>query len=218
MRLQQELEQKQNEIASLDAAIQEKSIHNTDMAAMCSKDNQSSVTLPNNIETVNDSLPAHTTQQVQSVTSQSPMITPNSQMNTVALFHCADQILSGLKKTLKKDRALTPIDTNINVERTNKNKDNDLFHTPVQPVQVTRPHSDQPRCNKMSLLAHKKLNYSAELIPSNVVSLTTSGLSLSEIVRSIMVDSISMTLYVHCGLLDYNCLCVWGFTQYVFVL
>lgn len=196
MRLQQELEQKQNEIASLDAAIQEKSIRSNDMVTTCSKDNQSSLTLPSSVETTNDSLPTHST-QVQSHPSQSPLITPSTQMNTVALFHCADQILNGLKKTLKKDRALTPIDTNITVEHskcTNKNEDGDLFHTPVHHVQVTRPHSDQPRHNKMSLLTHKKLNYSAELIPSDVVSLTTSGLTLNEIVRSIMIYTTSRTV------------------------
>ena len=188
MRLQQELEQKQKEIASLDAAIQEKSIQNTSMtaAAVCSKDDQSSFILPSSVETINESLPTSTT-QAQSLTSQSPMVTPNTQMNTVALFHCADQILNGLKKTLRKDRALAPIDTNITVEHkncTDKDKDSGLFHTPVHHAQVTRPYSDQPKhISKMSLLSHKKLNYSAELIPSSVVSLTTSGLTLNEIVR-----------------------------------
>ena len=185
MRLQQELEQKQNEIASLDAAIQEKSIRNTNLASVCSKDNQSSFTLPSSVETINDSLPTNTA-QVQSLTSQSP-ITPSTQMNTVALFHCADQILNGLKKTLKKDRALTPIDTNVTLEHskcTDKDKDS-LFYTPVYHVQTTRPYSDQPRHNKkLSLLTHKKLNYSAELIPSNVVCVTTSGLTLCEIVSN----------------------------------
>lgn len=184
MRLQQELEQKQKEIASLDAAIQERSIQNTDMAAVCSKDKQSSFTLPSSVETVNHSLPTNTTQQVQSVPSQS-LITPNTQMNTVALFHCADQILNGLKKTLKKDRALTPIDTNATLEHNTKcstKKDISLFHTPVHHIHTAYPSSDQPRHNKMSLFTHKKLNYSVELIPSNVVSLTTSGLTLNEIV------------------------------------
>ena len=207
MRLQQELEQKQNEIASLDAAIQEKSIHNTDMASVEStKDNRSSLTLPNSVETVNDSLPTNTAAQVQSLTTQSPMITPSTpitpstQMNTVALFHCADQILNGLKKTLKKDRALTPIDTNVTKEHSrcaDRDKDNDLFHTPLHHVQATRPYSDQPRHNKkLSLLTHKKLNYSAELIPSSVVCVTTSGLTLCEIVRSCMVDIIDHVLHL----------------------
>ena len=188
MRLQQELEQKQKEIASLDAAIQEKSVQDTSMATgTCSKDNQSSLILPSSVETINESLPTSTT-QAQSLTPQSTLVTPNTQMNTVALFHCADQILNGLKKTLKKDRALAPIDTNITVEHrncTDKEKGSGLFHTPVHHVQVTRPYSDQPKhANKMSLLSHKKLNYSAELIPSNAVSLTTSGLTLNEIVRT----------------------------------
>ena len=158
------------------------------MASIDSKDNQCSFTLPSSVDTINDSLPA----QVQSLTSQSP-ITPNTQMNTVALFHCADQILNGLKKTLKKDRALTPIDTNVIVEHSKcSDKDNDshLFHTPLHYVQATRPYSDQPRHNKLSLLTHKKLNYSAELIPSNVLCITTSGLTLCEIVRSSMVGII----------------------------
>ena len=186
------MEQKQNEIASLDAAIQEKSIRDTDMASVGStKDNPSSLTLPSSVETVSDSLPTNTAPQVQSLTSQSP-ITPSTQMNTVALFHCADQILNGLKKTLKKDRALTPINTNVTKEHSrcaDKDKDNDLFYTPVHHVQTTRPYSDQPRHNKkLSLLTHKKLNYSAELIPSSVVCITTSGLTLCEIVRSCIVN------------------------------
>lgn len=190
MKLQQELEQKQNEIASLDAAIQEKSIKDTNMTTMCSKDKQSSFTLPSGVETINDSLPTNTV-QVQSVTSQSP-ITPSTQMNTVALFHCADQILDGLKKTLKSDRPLMTIDTNINVEHTkctNEHKDSGLFHTPLHHVQSRQVHSDRPRHNKMSSLMYNKLNYSAELIPSNVVSLTTSGLTLNEIVRSRLLYS-----------------------------
>lgn len=188
MRLQQELEQKQNEIASLEAAIQEKSTDNTNMVTVCSSN-----TIPSSssiVETINDSLPtSSTTQQLQSVNSQSPMVTPSTQMDTVALFHCADQILNGLKKTLRKDTALTPIDTNVKCA--GKDTDSGLFHTPVYHVQATRPSSDQPRYNKMSLLTHKKLNYSAELIPSNVVSLTTSGFTLNEIVSlSVVVPSV----------------------------
>ena len=105
-------------------------------------------------------------------------------MNTVALFHCADQILNGLKKTLKKDRALTAIDTNIITEHTTKCSTKSLFHTPVHHIQTAQPSSDQPRHNKMSLSTRDKLNYSAELIPSNVLSLTTSGLTLNEIVST----------------------------------
>ena len=184
MRLQQELEQKQNEIASLDAVIQEKSIQNV---TACSKDDQISLTLPSSVETIRDSLPTNAA-QVQSLTSQSP-VTPSTQMNTVALFQCADQILNGLKKTLRKDRALTPIDTNVTKDYSKCVDKDKAFYTPLHHVQATRPYSDQPRHNKLSLSTHKKLNYSVELIPSNIVSLTTSGLSLCEIVRSITVNT-----------------------------
>ena len=151
MRLQQELEQKQNEIASLDAVIQEKSIQNI---PACSKDDRSSLTLPSSVEAIRDSLPTSTA-QVQSLTSQSP-VTPSTQMNTVALFHCADQILNGLKKTLRKDRALTPIDTNVTKEDSKCIDKDKAFYTPLHNAHVTRPYSDQPRHNKMSLLSHKK--------------------------------------------------------------
>ena len=152
------------------------------MAAVCSKD-KSSFTVPSSsVETINDSLPPSVTQS--SVTPHSPMITPSTQMNTVALFHCVDQILDGLKKTLKKqDRPLAPIDTNI-ITTEQDGSNNGSSHTPVHQVKITQPSSDQPRhSSKMSLSTHKRLNYSAELISSNTVSITTSGLALNEIVR-----------------------------------
>jgi len=192
LQLQHQLEQKQNEIASLSAAIQEKS--STGVAAVCSNNEQLTLTVSSSVKTVDDSCPVSILSQDKCVSQQSPVITdqspislqssvtqqtpitPSTQMNTMALFQCADQILTGLKKTMKTDRVLAPIDVNVK-------SGGDLFHTPAHNMTITRPSSDQPR-RYISSLHTERLNSSADVLPSGV-SLTTSGLTISEIVSEV---------------------------------
>lgn len=168
------------------------------MAPVCSNNEQLTLTVASSVKTVDDSCPANISSQDKCVSQQSPVtieqspvslqssvtqqspITPSTQMNTVALFQCADQILTGLKKTLKTDRILAPIDVNV---QGNIETGRDLFHTPSHHMRITRPSSDQPR-RHMSSLHNDRLNSSADVLPSGV-SLTTSGLTISEIVREV---------------------------------
>jgi len=126
-------------------------------------------------------------------------------MNTVALFQCADQILTGLKKTLKTNRVLAPIDVNV---QGSSETGRDLFHTPAHHMRIARPSSDQPR-RHMSSLHNDRLNNSADVLPSGV-SLTTSGLTISEIVREVDVYVMTSMSTQHTSLPFHNIFHLWG--------
>jgi len=178
------------------------------VTTVCSNHEQLTLTLANSVKTVDDSCLVNISSQGKcvsqttpinlqsSVTQQSP-ITPSTQMNTVALFQCADQILTGLKKTRETDRVLAPVDLNV---RGSSETGRDLFHTPSHPMRITRPSSDQPR-RHLSSLHSDRLNSSADVLPSGV-SLTTSGLTISEIVREIDTHNVCRTCTTQCMYVD----------------